>query len=138
LFLGGVMAHMVHAESAVNLTSFVVTHGAFELTALVLSGVAGLRLGGAVIAPGRLSRGEALKRAGAECAHLIAGVTAMLVIAALIEAFWSSSAWVPPAGKYASGAAAWTVVFLYLGLVGRGREGRFRNFDGHPGDARAT
>ncbi|MEM1182767.1 MAG: stage II sporulation protein M [Acidobacteriota bacterium] len=127
LFLGGLMAHMVHAESAVNLTSFVITHGAFELTAIVLAGVAGLRLGGAVIAPGRYSRGEALRRAGGDCAYLIGGVTVMLVIAAVIEAFWSSSAWIPPAGKYASGALAWAAVFLYLGLAGRGREGRFRD-----------
>ena len=33
--------------------SFVVTHAAFELTAIVLSGAAGLRLGHALLAPGR-------------------------------------------------------------------------------------
>lgn len=125
LFLGAVLAHMVHAQSLVNLTSFVVTHGAFELTAIVIAGVAGLRLGGAVIAPGRLPRGLAMRRAGRECAQLIAGVTAMLLIAAMIEAFWSSSAWIPPSGKYISGGAAWLLVIVYLALVGRGRESRF-------------
>ncbi|MEM6795024.1 MAG: stage II sporulation protein M [Acidobacteriota bacterium] len=120
LFLGGVMAHLVHADSAVNLTSFVITHGAFELTGLVISGVAGLKLGAAIIAPGRRTRAEALRHAGPECAQLIFGVTAMLLIAAFVEAFWSSTAAVPPAGKYLSGAVAWIAVLVYLAMAGRG------------------
>lgn len=119
VFLGGVLAHMVHAESAIHLTSFVITHGAFELTGLVISGVAGLRLGAAVVAPGRLPRTEALRKAGKDCATLIFGITAMLLIAAFIEAFWSSIAGIPPAAKYGSGAVAWLVVCLYLGMAGR-------------------
>lgn len=120
LFLGAVLAHQVNVGSALNLVSFVVTHGAFELTALVISGVAGLRLGGAILAPGRYTRVEALRRAAPECAQLVLGVTAMLVVAAFLEAFWSSTAWVPPAGKLLTGALAWTLVALYLWRAGRG------------------
>ena len=43
--------------------SFVVTHGAFELTAIVLAGAAGLRLGHALLVPGRHTRRAALERA---------------------------------------------------------------------------
>ena len=124
VFLGGVLAHMVHVRSAVEITSFVVTHGAFELTALVIAGVAGLRLGAVVVAPGRLPRGEAFRLAGKDCATLIFGITLMLVIAAFLEAFWSSTAAFSPAFKYSSGAVAWLAVGLYLGLVGR-TEGDF-------------
>lgn len=121
LYLGAVMAHLIHQQSAVNLTSFVVTHGAFELTALVIAGAAGLRLGGAIVAPGRHTRLRALRHAGLDGAVLISGATLLLFVAAFVEAFWSSSAWVPPAGKYASGAVAWGLVIYYLGWVGRGR-----------------
>ena len=132
LHLGGVLAHLVHQQSAINLTSFVITHGAFELTALVISGVAGLRLGGAIIAPGRRSRVEALRRAGLDSAVLISGTTVMLLMAAFIEAFWSSTAWVPPAGKYTSGVFTWGLVIYYLGWVGRGRA--VADGDGADGD----
>lgn len=99
--------------------SFVVTHGAFELTAIVLSGAAGLRLGHALLAPGRRSRLEALKLAASETAVLVYGFMAFLLIAAAIEAFWSSARWIEPAVKYGVGAACWALVLAYLGLQGR-------------------
>ncbi len=119
LYLGAVFAHLVHVGAAENLLSFVIGHGAFELTALVISGVAGLRLGAAVIAPGRLSRGEALRQAGPICVQLILGVAAMLIAAAFIEAFWSSTAWIPATGKQLAGALLWILVIAYLTFAGR-------------------
>ncbi len=123
LYLGAVFAHLVHVGAAGNLLSFVIGHGAFELTALVISGVAGLRLGAAVVAPGRLSRGEALRRAGPICVQLILGVAAMLIAAAFIEAFWSSTVRIPAAGKQLIGGLMWIMVACYLALGGR-RVGR--------------
>jgi len=101
--------------------SFVVTHGAFELTAIVIAGAAGLSLGHALLAPGRLSRLQALKKAAAAAVPLIYGVIAMLLIAAVLEAFWSSSRWVLPQVKYGVGAACWVLVLAYLGWQGRPR-----------------
>jgi uncharacterized membrane protein SpoIIM required for sporulation len=99
--------------------SFVVTHGAFELTAIVIAGAAGLRLGQALLAPGRRTRLEALKLAASEAAVLIYGTIAMLLIAAGVEAFWSSARWVSPAVKYGVGAACWALVIAYLTAQGR-------------------
>jgi uncharacterized membrane protein SpoIIM required for sporulation len=99
--------------------SFVVTHGAFELTAIVIAGAAGLRLGQALLAPGRRTRLEALKLAASEAAVLIYGTIAMLLIAAGVEAFWSSARWVSPAVKYGVGAACWALVIAYLAAQGR-------------------
>lgn len=119
LFLGAVFAHLVHSGGALNLLSFVITHGAFELTAIVLAGVAGLRLGAAVVAPGRLSRVAALRRAAPVCVQLILGVAAMLLVAAFIEAFWSSIAFIPPAGKILVGSLTWLALALYFLFAGR-------------------
>src|SRR4029077_13957405 len=73
--------------------SFIVTHSAFELTAIVLSGAAGLRIGHALLAPGRLTRLQSLVLAARDSAVLLYGVTAMLLVAAAVEAFWSSAIW---------------------------------------------
>ena len=102
-----------------NFFSFVVTHAAFELTAIVLSGAAGLRLGHALLAPGRHTRRDSLVRATREVTPLIYGFVVMLLVAAAIEAFWSSSRWLPDGVKYAVAAACWLGVFAYFGWQGR-------------------
>ena len=99
--------------------SFVVTHAAFELTAIVLSGAAGLRLGHALLVPGRLTRQQALVLAAKESAVIIYGVMALLLVAAAIEAFWSSAKWIPPIMKYGVAALCWIAVIAYLTLQGR-------------------
>ena len=43
----------------------------------------------------------------------------MLLIAAGIEAFWSSANWLPHALKYAVAALCWTAVAAYFVLQGR-------------------
>ena len=115
--LGGLLVARGDGE---RFFSFVVTHSAFELTAIVLSGAAGLRLGHAMLAPGRRSRTQALLAAVRETAPVMYGVVAMLLVAALLEAFWSSAVWIAPVVKYGVGAACWTLVCCYLGLQGRG------------------
>ena len=99
--------------------SFVATHAAFELTAIVLSGAAGLKLGHSLLAPKRRTRRQSLVHAARECVVIVYGVTAMLILAAAVEAFWSSAQWVAPAVKYGVAAVCWLVVFAYLTLQGR-------------------
>jgi hypothetical protein len=43
----------------------------------------------------------------------------MLLVAAGIEAFWSSARWLAPAVKYSAAAACWIAVLAYLTLQGR-------------------
>ena len=121
LLLGAVAGLLVTRGDSERFFSFVVTHSAFELTAIVLSGAAGLKLGHALLAPGRRTRTQALLDAARATAPVMYGVFAMLAIAATLEAFWSSAAWIAPAVKYGVGAACWTLVLAYLGLQGRGR-----------------
>lgn len=116
---GSVAGYLTWHGHATNFYSFVVTHGAFELTAIVIAGAAGLMLGHALLAPGRRTRLQALRQASVEAVVLIYGVIAMLVVAAALEAFWSSSRWVGPAVKYGVGAACWAAVLAYLVWQGR-------------------
>lgn len=132
LLFGAVASYVMLAGYSENFLSFVVTHSAFELTAIVLSGAAGLRLGHALLAPGRHSRLEALRLAAGAAVVVIYGVAGMLLLAAAVEAFWSSARWVTPQIKYAVGAACWLLVLLYLGWQGRTRAGTEKSETGAP------
>lgn len=121
LSIGGIAGYLTWRGHGTNFWSFVVTHSAFELTAIVISGAAGLALGGSLLAPGRRTRLQALQHAARQAVVLVYGVVAMLLVAALLEAFWSSSRWVPPEAKYALGAVCWAGVLFYLFRQGRPR-----------------
>jgi len=120
IFLGTVAGHLTVIGSGENFWRFVVGHSAPELTAIVISGAAGLRIGMAIIAPGRKKRVDALIEACVEGAKLAMGIFAMLVIAAFIEAYWSSIVWVPDVVKYSVGGLIWAAIILWLWRGGRG------------------
>ena len=77
--------------------------------------------GGALLAPGPRSRRAALRAAARGSVGLIAGVIGLLLIAAFIEAYWSSITRFPASLKYAVGAALWLLVGAYFLLAGRRR-----------------
>ncbi len=52
VFGGAIAGYLTERGLGETFYSFVVTHAAFELTAIVLSGAAGLRLGHSIISPG--------------------------------------------------------------------------------------
>src|SRR6185369_1076500 len=89
-FAGSLAGYVTWRGYGTNFYSFVITHGAFELTGIVLSGAAGLMLGHALLAPGRRSRLAALADAARRAIVIVYGMTAMFLVAAALEAFWSS------------------------------------------------
>ena len=80
----------------------------------VISGAAGLRIGRSVLLPGRCKRLASLQTAARETSPMVLGAAVMLLIAAVIEAFWSSAAWVSPAAKFSFAAACWALVAAFL------------------------
>lgn len=116
--LGAISGYLIATGHSAKFLSFVVSHGSFELTAIAVAGGAGLMLGDALLHPGQKSRLESLRDRGLEAIQIACGAGVMLMVAALIEAFWSPSG-VPNGVKYAVGAALWMLVFVYLGLSGR-------------------
>jgi uncharacterized membrane protein SpoIIM required for sporulation len=114
--IGGYLTERGHSGT---FYSFIATHSAFELTAIVLSGAAGLRIGHSLVAPGRLSRVQSLVAATSDSAVMVSGAAAMLLIAAAIEAFWSSASWLPHPVKFAVAGASWIGVLSYLAFQGR-------------------
>ena len=119
IFMGAVSTYLVQQGHSDAFFSFVISHGSFELTAIVIAGMGGLILGHAIIHPGSRTRLEALKVRGGVAIRLAAGAGVFLVIAAFIEGFWSPYG-VPSLLKYAIGSLLWLLVIGYLLLPGRG------------------
>ncbi|HAH43494.1 MAG TPA: stage II sporulation protein M, partial [Planctomycetaceae bacterium] len=89
IFLGAVSGYIISQGNGERFLSFVISHGSFELTAIAVAGGAGLMLGNAIIHPGQRTRFQSLQVRGLEAVQIAGGAAAMLVIAAMIEAFWS-------------------------------------------------
>jgi uncharacterized membrane protein SpoIIM required for sporulation len=120
LYIGAAAGHLTQLGHGQPFWSFVSGHGPYELTAIVISGAAGLLLAKALLAPGRLTRAAALRANAAEAVILVTGAMLMLLLAAAVEAFWSSSTAIASPIKYGVGGIGWVIVIAYLGLAGRG------------------
>jgi uncharacterized membrane protein SpoIIM required for sporulation len=118
-FAGSLAGYVTWRGFGTNFYSFVVTHGAFELSGIVLAGAAGLMLGHALLVPGRRSRVAALADAARRAIVIVYGMTAMFLVAAALEAFWSSARWLPADVKFGVGGACWLAVFAYFAFQGR-------------------
>ena len=118
--IGAVAGHVTQAGHGPQFWSFVSGHSAFELMAIVLSGAAGMRLGLAVISPGRLTRKQALVLAAKPAVMMMYGAAAMFTAAAFVEAFWSPLT-LPFGIKIAAGLVAWAAVAGWFALAGRRR-----------------
>jgi uncharacterized membrane protein SpoIIM required for sporulation len=119
LNIGAVAAHLTNAGFGETFWSFVSGHSAMELTAIALSGAAGLRLGAAVVAPGRQTRKAALVDAARPAVRMMTGAAVMFTVAAFIEGFWSPLRGFPPGLKYGVGIAMWVFVAGYFLFAGR-------------------
>ncbi len=120
--IGAVAGHLTQLGYTETFWGFVSGHSAFELTAIMLSGAAGLLLGHALIAPGARSRRLALRESAAIGVKLMYGAAALFLAAAFVEAFWSSIATIPVLIKYGVGILLWLLVGAYFLIPGSRRE----------------
>jgi len=117
---GAVAGHFLAIGYEDQLFPFVAGHSSWELVAMVIAAVAGMRLGSLLVAPGRRSRSRALVEDAPRCLQLLIGAAAMTALAAFIEGFWSAQP-LPASIKYAVGALMWLLMIVYLWLGGRRR-----------------
>jgi uncharacterized membrane protein SpoIIM required for sporulation len=114
IFGGGIAGYVASLGYGSTFFPFVATHSAFELTAIVLCGAAGLRIGQSVLLPGRRTRVAALELAARETSLIVFGAAIMLVIAAAVEAFWSSAPWVTSTAKFVCAGFCWILVLCFF------------------------
>lgn len=121
LSTGTVFGFITANGSGANILTFTIGHSAFELGAIVIAGAAGLALGWSFVSPGELTRSESVRRTGMSVLTLVFGAAVMLLFAALIEGFWSSSG-IPSGVKRAVGMGNLLLVLSYFIFAGRKRE----------------
>jgi uncharacterized membrane protein SpoIIM required for sporulation len=127
LIIGVVFGWVIRAGHGGNILTFVCGHGPFELTAIVIATAAGLQMGWALVKTNGLTRLGSLRSQARELGYLIIGAAAMLVIAAVIEGYWSPSA-VPREIKWL--ASLLFSLFVTGWLVFGGRKRRAFSHDG--------
>ena len=123
--LGTLFAVLIARGVAGNLLTFILSHGVLELSAIFFSGGAGLRFAWAILHPGDLYRGDAIRLAGVQAIQVMFLVAATLTVAGIIEAFVSPTL-LPVAVKLAIGVTSGVLLWGYVLLAGTGRIGRYR------------
>lgn len=117
LFLGAVSGYVLSFGNAAGYWSLILPHGVLELTAIFISGAAGLRIGYSLINPGRYKRLSALRLSAAEALKLMGAAAPMLVIAGIIEGFFTPLD-IDPYVKLMFAAATGIITAGYF-LIGR-------------------
>jgi uncharacterized membrane protein SpoIIM required for sporulation len=118
LIIGTLFGHMLAQPFGWNFFNFVTAHTSFELTAIVVSGAAGLRLGWGWIDTQGQSRLASLRREAANALPSAGAAVVLFVLAAIVEGYVSASAlpyWVKAAVAVVSAA----IIVAYLALGGR-------------------
>src|SRR6266566_797212 len=113
LFFGAVLGLFANHGLAGWLLTFVAGHGVLELTAIFVAGGAGLLVARALVAPGDLTRRDAIVLAGRHAVRMVGAAVALLVVAGTIEGLLSASD-APAAFKYATSALSVVLLFLYF------------------------
>ena len=118
----GALAVLQHnAGYDVVLWSFLLPHGVPELSAIFIAGGAGMMIGHALVAPGELSRRDALVIAGRDAVRLLFGAAMLLIIAGFTESFISPTA-LPAWAKFTYATFAAIALGAYV-RSGKEKEG---------------
>lgn len=113
LILGAITGLAIEAGNGPAFFDFIVPHGPLELSCIVVSAAAGLRLGFALIDPGERTRADSLKAEALAAIEIVLGTMPWLVAAGVSEAFIRSSG-LPTPALVAVGAGLFGI---YWGLV---------------------
>ncbi|WP_422931090.1 stage II sporulation protein M [Singulisphaera sp. PoT] len=118
LLLGTVFGYMATTSAASNFYTFVTAHAPFELTAIVLAGAAGMRLGYGLIETKGETRVASLHREAKNALPVVSTSVVLFVFAAFIEGYVSASS-LEYIYKALVAIGSAVVLVAYLALGGR-------------------
>jgi uncharacterized membrane protein SpoIIM required for sporulation len=116
--LGVIAGLMFHAGMGDVLLGLLIPHGLLELTAVLLAGAAGMRLGWSVISPGNRPRGQVLAEQGRAVVAVAVGLVGVLLVSGLIEALVTPSP-LPTFVRIGIGVIAEALFLAYIVYFGR-------------------
>jgi uncharacterized membrane protein SpoIIM required for sporulation len=131
--LGLIAGLMFQAGKGDILLGLLAPHGLLELTAVFLSGAAGMRLGWSVISPGDRPRGQVLAEQGRAVVSVAVGLVGVLLVSGLIEALVTPSP-LPTFVRVGIGIIAEVAFLSYVVYFGRraARAGETGDIDDAP------
>lgn len=96
----------------------ILPHGLLELSAIVVAGAAGLRMGWALIAPGDRRRADALTAESRQAVAVVIGLVLAFAVAGLIEGYVTGRGW-PTSARVGIGVAAASAFWAWVVVGGR-------------------
>lgn len=112
----GALAALVYMHGdPVGFWSLILPHGVIELTAIFISGAAGLIIAKGILLPGEYSRKHSLISSTKKAVSLIMGVVVMLVIAGIIEGFFTPLN-IPAPSKLIFAAVTGVILLVYFAI----------------------
>lgn len=130
--LGAVAGLAGSSGHAADVIELVVPHGILELSCIAVSAAAGMRMGWAVVAPGPLSRREALAAEAPRAVMIVLATAPWLAAAGLVEGFVTPHH-LPLAA--AIGVGVGLAAPYWAGVLWLGRSAPGRPAPGHPSPA---
>lgn len=118
MLLGTAFGHMAAGPNASNFYTFVTAHGPFELTAIVFSGAAGLRLGWGLIETKGQSRLASVRREATRALPTLGAAAVLFILAAFVEGYVSASSLPYPVKAFVA-IASTILLTVYVGFGGR-------------------
>lgn len=114
MHLGTVFGVCQQYGMAGKLLAFVAGHGVIELSAIFISGGAGLMMARAMLFPGLYRRLDALRLVAPSAMGMFAGCVMLLLVAGMIEGFVSPRTDIQPETKYLVSLATALILLLYI------------------------
>jgi uncharacterized membrane protein SpoIIM required for sporulation len=86
-FIGALAGLVFEAGAGRAFVELVVAHGVLELSCIIVTAAAGMRMGAALVRPGRGTRSQALVKEAQVAVGIVLGTAPWLVLAGLVEGF---------------------------------------------------
>jgi uncharacterized membrane protein SpoIIM required for sporulation len=111
----------IHGGRAAKFFGLILPHGLLELSAVIVAGAAGLRLGWTLIAPGDRRRADALAAEGRRSISIVIGLIVAFGVAGTIEGFVTGSS-LATALRVTIGVSVFLAFWMYVIVLGRAAE----------------